>query len=121
MGTRQSMVRSTASSAPSTSRLKKSMERSPARSNMSRRGTHGTELSDPGYVDAQEADALCRSASGRWRTNDPLVAGKNEGCPDPCAYTCCNCGQKYTVQVRMFVACGQDTRSRAQWSPPDKV
>ena len=76
------------------------------------RGVHGSELSDPGYVDAQEADALCRSASGRLRTNDPLVAGKNEGCPDPCAYTCCNCGQQYTVQVRMCAVCEDDTSSR---------
>ena len=84
------------------------------------RGTHGTELSDPGYADAQEADALCRSASGRWRTNDPLVAGKNEGCPDPCAYTCCNCGQKYTVQVCMFVWHADKTLAAGrQWSAPD--
>ena len=61
----------------------------------------GKGLSQPGYLPKQEADALCTSSSGASHSHDDEdaeVADKGQGCPDPCAYTCCNCGQSYTVQ-----------------------
>jgi hypothetical protein len=58
----------------------------------------GIGLSERGYLDVQEPDALCRSQSGQWRSNDPLIADKGRGCPDQCAYTACNLGQSFSVQ-----------------------
>ena len=65
-------------------------------------------MSYRGYLDKQEHDALCKYNSGLWKSSDPEVAGKREGCPDPCAYTCCNCGRSYTVQCpdHCFTAAG---------------
>ena len=68
----------------------------------------GIGLSDPGYLDIQEADAMCTVQSGVYRTSNPLVADKNKGCPDPCAYKACNLGQNFTVQCpdHCFTAAG---------------
>ena len=54
-------------------------------------GPLGKAMSEPGYTPEQEADALCLSVSRGTPAN-------RKGCPDECAYSCCNCGQSYTVQ-----------------------
>jgi len=58
----------------------------------------GIGLSQRGYAPVQEQDVLCTSQSGMSQTSNPLVAGYNEACPDPCAYSLCNEGQSFTVQ-----------------------
>ena len=58
----------------------------------------GQGMSQRGYEEIQERDVLCTDLSGAVSTKDPLLAPKNHGCPDTCAYECCNCGQSYTVQ-----------------------
>ena len=51
----------------------------------------------------QEKDAFCddRSGCSTMKTDDspePHCTKDKYCCPDPCAYSCCNCGQSYTVQ-----------------------
>jgi len=61
----------------------------------------GIGLSEPGYLPEQRADAMCSQQSGLHTVPENLkgvIAEKDEGCPDPCAYSPCNIGQTFTVQ-----------------------
>ena len=52
----------------------------------------GIGLSKMGYTSDQEADVFCTDSSGASGKT------KNQGCPDPCAYSLCNEGQSFIVQ-----------------------
>ena len=52
----------------------------------------GPGLSTPGYIPAEEKDALCESAS------EGDFVGPGGACPDTCAFMPCNLGMSFTVQ-----------------------